>query len=283
MILAQPVDGPRIVPRGEDRLPTDKLPNGKDGFRVTQSFGEELTKWGPHSGMDLGNFTCGDRVLACGDGMALAWKDSAGALCVTIDHGNGWKTIYAHLKDWVNIKWDGKWYPTKFRQQIGVVGDTGLGAVCHLHVEAHHSGIKRDPWLLLEQNQESLVLKGTFRRHWHNRRTATAVRANFREGPFGHESIINTFDAGTVFYPVIEVVGQNVGGNTRWFGGWLFYGGWKFGYFHRSGLGNFIAIESSGYTKAQLDAEVKKAVTAAVSEAVRLGAASVDAIRKLIP
>lgn len=285
LVISPFVGGPRIVPYGQDRSPADRLANGRLGFRVTQMFGQTLTKWGPHAGLDVGNYQCGDAVFAGGAGKALAWKDSAGALCVTLDLGNGWKLIYAHLDAWTApVRFDGAWHAVAVGQQIGIVGDTGLGAVCHLHVEAHYSGLRQDPWPLLEQNQEGLVLQGRFVRHTLNRRGTLRVATNFREGTTGAARVLNPFGARTVFYPVVEVQGESVGGIDTWYGCWLWVDGrYRFGYFHASGVEELEPHEASGITDEQVSVRIRAAVTAALSEAVRLGAASVDAMRRLIP
>ena len=157
MIFSNPVQGPRIIPFGEPRLPTDSLPNGHQAFKVTQRFGDEFTQYGPHTGMDLGNFSCGDHVVAMEAGNAYAGVDGAGALHVIIDHGDGWKTLYWHLSAWVTVR-RGEWVRVSKGQQIGLVGATGLGSGCHLHVEVHYNGVKKDPWVFLAQNQERRML-----------------------------------------------------------------------------------------------------------------------------
>jgi murein DD-endopeptidase MepM/ murein hydrolase activator NlpD len=165
VILRNPVEGPRIVPFGQPVLSTDKLPNGFRSFRVTQTFDNIDAYWQSqhpgatatqlasaprHRAIDLGNTRCGDKVLAALAGKAITGRDSAGALYVIVDHGNGWVTRYWHLDGWTIPQ--GVWVAVAAGQQIGIVGDTGLGAICHLHFEAAYQGVKQDPWKLLAQN-----------------------------------------------------------------------------------------------------------------------------------
>lgn len=153
MAYQNPVDGPRIVPYGEDRLASDVLPNGHKGFRVTQRFADinpAFPQFGQHGAMDVGNYVGGDRVLAMAAGTVdRRYTDSAGALVIRILHSNAETTLYAHLaRQSVTLG-----QKVAEGQQIGTVGNTGLGAVYHLHVELRRNGVKVDPWLELRQNQ----------------------------------------------------------------------------------------------------------------------------------
>lgn len=160
MAYANPVDGPRIVPFGEPRLASDKLPDGQPGFRVTQRFTDvnpDFPQFGQHSALDVGNFSCGPRVLAMAAGTVdRRFTDSEGALIIRIAHPNGETTLYAHLnRQDVMVG-----MTVREGQQIGVVGDTGLGAICHLHVEVRRNGVRVDPWPLLRQNQAAVPQLG---------------------------------------------------------------------------------------------------------------------------
>ena len=144
--LAQPVPGPRIVPFGEDRLSTDVLPNGRPAFRITQRFDDVNPAFptnGPHRATDLGNWSCGDQVYAVWDGHAnTIGPDQYGALGIIIDHGD-FSSVYWHLNAFSIAR--GTAVPVTRGQQIGIVGKTGLGAVCHLHFELKVNGVRIDP------------------------------------------------------------------------------------------------------------------------------------------
>jgi hypothetical protein len=144
--LAQPVPGPRIVPFGEDRLATDVLENGRPAFRITQRFHDinpAFPQNGEHGATDLGNWACGDPVYAVWDGKAKTiGPDQYGALGIIIDHG-GWSSLYWHLNGFSIARGDA--VPVTRGQQIGIVGKTGLGAVCHVHFELSVNGKRIDP------------------------------------------------------------------------------------------------------------------------------------------
>ena len=150
MGLAKPTDGPRIVPFGAARLPTDKLSNGRPGFRVTQRFADpDKYLGGRHGALDLGNYNCGDRVLASVAGTVRNLKDSYGALIVEIREPSGAIVGYGHLGRY-RVANGAK---VNRGAHIGDVGMTGLGGVCHVHYYRKSStGVLQDPWPQLDQN-----------------------------------------------------------------------------------------------------------------------------------
>ena len=214
MKFANPVPGPHIGPLGHlegqrgpsiPPPPDHRLPSGRWCFRVTQTFDSPDFYWvnhgrpdAKHQAMDLGNHACGEAVLAMAAGKAYAAIDSAGALYVLVDHGNGWVTRYWHLAAWTAPVRKGVWVPIAARQQIGVVGDTGLGAICHLHVEAVYQGVKRDPWPLLAQNQEDGPVYFGASDFEHFSARATCLQgARLRSEPSTKSGeILRTFEAG---------------------------------------------------------------------------------------
>lgn len=144
--LARPVPGNRIVPFGQERLASDVLPNGRPAFRVTQRFNDvnpAFPQNGPHRATDLGNWFCGDQVYAVYGGLAKTiGPDQYGALGIIIDHGS-FQSVYWHLNGFTIPRGDA--VPVKWGQQIGIVGKTGLGAVCHVHFEIKIAGTRIDP------------------------------------------------------------------------------------------------------------------------------------------
>lgn len=150
-MFGNPVLGPRIIPLGGSYLPTDKLPNGRQSFRVTVPFGAtDPLHPTPHTGMDIGNFNCGDAIVAVADGRFYALRDTSGAIGARVQLPNGWMVDVWHCA--------GVTVPNGVRvsagQQIARIGSTGFSTGCHGHVEAiDPNGKRRDIWPLLFQNR----------------------------------------------------------------------------------------------------------------------------------
>lgn len=62
---------------------------------------------------------------------------------VVIDHGAGWQTRYAHLKD-IKVK---KGKRVERGMMVGTVGKSGNATGYHLHYEIRHLGVPVDPRL----------------------------------------------------------------------------------------------------------------------------------------
>ena len=111
--------------------------------RITSRFG---TRWGRmHYGLDIAAPT-GTPVLAAAPGKVTYayWAGSYGML-VTIDHGNGVETRYAHNSR-ILVKVGDE---VQQGQRIALVGSTGNSTGPHLHFEVLVDGENRDPldWL----------------------------------------------------------------------------------------------------------------------------------------
>jgi murein DD-endopeptidase MepM/ murein hydrolase activator NlpD len=94
-----------------------------------------------HKGMD---FTApkGTPIYASGDGVvSLAQRSSTFGKVIFIEHGYGYKTIYAHMSKMAVRK------NTKVKRGdlIGYVGNTGLSVAPHLHYEVHKDGRAVNP------------------------------------------------------------------------------------------------------------------------------------------
>jgi murein DD-endopeptidase MepM/ murein hydrolase activator NlpD len=85
-----------------------------------------------HTGIDFGA-PVGTAVRASGDGKIIAVnKDAAGyGRHIIIDHGYGFKTLYAHLHNFDVKEGD----MVKKGQKIGAVGNSGTSTAPHLHYE----------------------------------------------------------------------------------------------------------------------------------------------------
>ena len=94
-----------------------------------------------HKGMD---FTApkGTPVYASGNGKIYrAQRSSTFGNVIYIDHGYGYKTIYAHLSKMVVKRGE----PIKRGDLIGYVGNTGLSVAAHLHYEVHKNDRALNP------------------------------------------------------------------------------------------------------------------------------------------
>ena len=97
-----------------------------------------------HTGVDL-SAQPGTPVHATADGRVTTAGRGAGlggyGVCVVVDHGYGFKTLYAHLQD-VKVREGEK---VKRGTVVGTVGRTGLSQGYHLHYEVIQNGQKVNP------------------------------------------------------------------------------------------------------------------------------------------
>jgi len=121
---------PAGAPKGTGRFawPTQGI--------LTQRF------WSGHPAIDIANRT-GTPILAADAGyVVMAGRDTWGyGNQVVIDHGNGFKTRYAHLNT-ILVKAGMK---VQKNQQIGTMGSTGRSTGPHLHFEIIYNGVRRNP------------------------------------------------------------------------------------------------------------------------------------------
>jgi len=111
------------------------------GGTITQRFA-----W-YHKGVDIAN-KAAPSVLAADSGTVVVagWPDGTGyGNRVVIDHGNGYKTLYAHLSR-INVVAG----QTVVRGNvIGQMGSTGRSTGTHLHFEVIRNGVYLDPLSVL--------------------------------------------------------------------------------------------------------------------------------------
>jgi murein DD-endopeptidase MepM/ murein hydrolase activator NlpD len=98
-----------------------------------------------HYGMDFTS-PIGTPIYASGDGKVIEVSGSKRSrsgfgLAVTIDHGYGYETIYAHMNGF-NVKVG---QDVKRGDVIGYVGNTGGSTAPHLHYEVHRNGSAVNP------------------------------------------------------------------------------------------------------------------------------------------
>ncbi|MBI5969087.1 MAG: peptidoglycan DD-metalloendopeptidase family protein [Deltaproteobacteria bacterium] len=114
--------------------------------RITSGFGDSRespfsggTK--PHLGLDI-SVPLGTPVLAPADGVvSLPGRESEYGRLVCIDHGNGFSTVYGHLKE-ILVQVGDK---VRTGQTIGTVGISGNSTGPHLHYEVRINGNRVNP------------------------------------------------------------------------------------------------------------------------------------------
>ncbi|MBI2862302.1 MAG: M23 family metallopeptidase [Chloroflexi bacterium] len=127
--------------------PADRRPVPTGRF-IWPTYGQITTYFGEHGhqGLDIAN-NYGVSVVAADSGQVMATTALSTGLGwhVTIDHGNGYQTVYAHLSRF--LVQPGQW--VQRGQAIGLIGTTGLSTGPHLHFEVHRNGVAVDPLRLL--------------------------------------------------------------------------------------------------------------------------------------
>jgi len=101
-----------------------------------------------HRGIDIANKSA-PAILAADSGkvMLVGWPDGSGyGNRVVIDHGNGFKTLYAHLTKIYVVAGQ----TVNRGDQIGQMGSTGRSTGIHLHFEIEKGGSPVDPLAYLK-------------------------------------------------------------------------------------------------------------------------------------
>ena len=122
------------------------------GFQWPTSCHEISCEFGPryhpitgvysnHSGMDI-KASYGSPIYACASGtVTTATYGTAYGYYVTINHGNGFSTLYGHMCRYVVSEGQ---YVTR-GQVIGYVGSTGWSTGAHLHLTMYYNGSLVNP------------------------------------------------------------------------------------------------------------------------------------------
>lgn len=128
-------------------------------YFVSSKFGrrrDPITKaWAFHSGIDLGVWY-GSKIMAPTDGVITyaGYKSGYGKM-VEIDHGNGFKTRFGHLRR-VTVK---KGKHVKMGDKVAESGNTGRSTGPHLHYEVWFKGKPVDPNPYLEASEHVLEIQ----------------------------------------------------------------------------------------------------------------------------
>jgi murein DD-endopeptidase MepM/ murein hydrolase activator NlpD len=108
------------------------------GHRITSYMGK---RWGRmHKGIDL---VGGSSILAADNGLIefAGYKSSGTGNTIIIDHRNGFKTIYGHLKS-IKVR-EGQ--IVEKGETMGIMGSTGRSTGTHLHFEIYQDGKLKNP------------------------------------------------------------------------------------------------------------------------------------------
>jgi murein DD-endopeptidase MepM/ murein hydrolase activator NlpD len=128
----------------EVRMSTPSIRPLRSGF-LSSRYGRRMDPFRGeivhHPGIDYRART-GTPVMATADGaVRMAGRNGGYGLMIELNHGNGFKTRYAHLSK-ILVERGRK---VKRGEVIGLVGNTGHSTGSHLHYEVLHRGVHRDP------------------------------------------------------------------------------------------------------------------------------------------
>ena len=127
--------------------PTFSAPGGGSFIWPTRGILTQYFSW-YHPGIDVANPSA--PAIAASDGgvvVVAGWVDNYGfGNRVVVDHGNGYKTTYAHLSNiYVTVG-----QAVSRGQVIGQMGSTGRSTGTHLHLEIRFKGIAVNPLAILK-------------------------------------------------------------------------------------------------------------------------------------
>ncbi len=140
----------------------DSFPVGKpaEKYYLSSRFGrrrDPLKKtWANHPGLDLAGWP-GTAIYATAPGKVVhaGWFGPYGQM-VEIDHGNGFRTRYGHMRKLRVEKGD----EVELGHRIGDMGKTGRVTGTHLHYEVWFDGKVRDPMPFMKAANDVLEIQG---------------------------------------------------------------------------------------------------------------------------
>ncbi len=114
-------------------------------YRETSGYGARVDPFTGrpafHSGLDLAAFERAPVVATSPGTVVFAGTRSGYGYTVEIDHGHGFKTRYAHLRD-IQVRTGER---VAIGQRVGSMGSTGRSTATHLHYEVWFRGRAVDP------------------------------------------------------------------------------------------------------------------------------------------
>jgi murein DD-endopeptidase MepM/ murein hydrolase activator NlpD len=145
----------------------DSFPAGEPAakYYLSSKFGRRIDPikktWSTHYALDLAGWP-GTAIQAAAPGKVVkaGWLGPYGQM-IEIDHGNGFRTRYGHMRKLRAKKGD----IVELGQRIGDMGKTGRVTDTHLHYEIWYKGKVIDPLPFLKAGNDVLEIK---RRHKEN-------------------------------------------------------------------------------------------------------------------
>ncbi|WP_262691760.1 M23 family metallopeptidase [Kordiimonas aestuarii] len=140
----------------------NSFPVGKpaEKYYLSSRFGRRVDPlkktWADHPGLDLAGWP-GTAIYATAPGKVVhaGWYGPYGNM-VEIDHGNGFRTRYGHMRKVRVSKND----EVTLGQRVGDMGKTGRVTGTHLHYEIWFDGAVRDPMPYLKAANDVLEIQG---------------------------------------------------------------------------------------------------------------------------
>ena len=138
---------PQFIAQGPSS-PAFTAPGGANFVWPTSTSGiSQYYAW-YHPGIDLPNKSApGIAASDTGIVVVAGWPDNYGyGNRIVVDHGNGYRTLYAHLSNiYVSVG-----QSVSRGQIIGQMGNTGRSTGTHLHFEIHFKGVPLNPLSILK-------------------------------------------------------------------------------------------------------------------------------------
>lgn len=133
----------------EDYYLSSRFGRRRDPFKKT---------WARHPGLDLAGWP-GTAILATAPGKVVhaGWYGPYGNM-VEVDHGNGFRTRYGHMRK-VHVKKDDK---ITLGHRVGEMGKTGRATDTHVHYEVWFDDNVTDPMPFMKAAENVLEIQGRY-------------------------------------------------------------------------------------------------------------------------
>ncbi len=148
----EPTEAPTTPPATETEPPEENKPNASEAWRVPCSYTKLTSPFGDreaptegastnHKGVDLAGPEGTPIYASRGGKVTIAKFSSSAGYYVTINHGDGFSSVYMHMTHYVVEKGD----TVSGGQLIGYMGSTGISTGSHLHFSIIHNGTYVNP------------------------------------------------------------------------------------------------------------------------------------------